>query len=99
LKACLSKLGEMGMMSLLVEGGSRINGAFLDEGLIDKIFLFFSPKLIGDGEAPGIFGGVGKRALKEAFPLNRVRVKRIGEDILVEGYLNSNVKCQRTNAK
>ena len=31
------------MMSLLVEGGSQVNGAFLDEGLIDKI-LFFSPQ-------------------------------------------------------
>jgi len=87
LKACLSKLGEMGMMSLLVEGGSRINGAFLNEGLIDKIFLFLSPKLIGDGEAPGIFGGIGKRALREAILLNKINVKRIGEDILVEGYL------------
>ena len=99
LKNCLSKLGEMGMMSLLVEGGSQVNGSFLDEGLIDKILFFLSPKLIGDREALGIFGGSGKANLKETIPLNELRVRRMREDILIEGYVNSNVKCQRTNAK
>jgi diaminohydroxyphosphoribosylaminopyrimidine deaminase/5-amino-6-(5-phosphoribosylamino)uracil reductase len=97
LKTCLSKLGEMGMTSLLVEGGSQINGAFLDEGLIDKIFLFFSPKLIGDREALGIFGGSGKPTLKEAIPLQELNMRRMGEDILIEGYVNSNVKGQMPN--
>jgi len=74
-------------MSLLVEGGSQINGSFLDEGLIDKIFLFLSPKLIGDPQALGIFGGHGVSSLKEAIPLNELKVRRIGEDLLLEGYL------------
>jgi diaminohydroxyphosphoribosylaminopyrimidine deaminase/5-amino-6-(5-phosphoribosylamino)uracil reductase len=87
LKNCLSKLGEMGIMSLLVEGGSQVNGSFLDEGLIDKILFFLSPKLIGDREALGIFGGSGKATLKETIPLNELRVRRIGKDILIEGYL------------
>jgi len=87
LKPCLFKLGEMGMMSLLVEGGSQLNGSFLDEGLIDKIFLFLSPKLIGDPQALGIFGGHGVSSLKEAIPLNELKVRRIGEDLLLEGYL------------
>ncbi len=87
LKNCLSKLGEMGMMSLLVEGGSQVNGSFLDEGLIDKILFFLSPKLIGDREALGIFGGSGKANLKETIPLNELRVRRMREDILIEGYV------------
>ncbi|MGQ9646599.1 MAG: bifunctional diaminohydroxyphosphoribosylaminopyrimidine deaminase/5-amino-6-(5-phosphoribosylamino)uracil reductase RibD [Thermodesulfobacteriota bacterium] len=87
LKSLLQKLGEMGMTSLLVEGGGQVNGAFLDQGLIDKIFLFLSPKLIADPLAPGIFGGVGVSSLKEAIPLKDLKVRRIGEDILVEGYL------------
>jgi diaminohydroxyphosphoribosylaminopyrimidine deaminase/5-amino-6-(5-phosphoribosylamino)uracil reductase len=87
LKNCLSKLGEMGMMNLLVEGGSQVNGSFLGEGLIDKILFFLSPKLIGDREALGIFGGSGKANLKETIPLNELRVRRMREDILIEGYL------------
>jgi diaminohydroxyphosphoribosylaminopyrimidine deaminase / 5-amino-6-(5-phosphoribosylamino)uracil reductase len=87
LKAFLSKLGEMGMMSILVEGGGHINGAFLDEGLIDKFLLFLSPRLLGDTRAMGIFAGKGADQLKKATAVKEVRVKKIGGDILIEGYV------------
>lgn len=87
LRSLLSKLGEMEMMSLLIEGGSEVNGSFLDQGLIDKIFLFLSPKLMGDYQAPGIFKGRGAAMLEETLSLNQLSVKKVGEDILVEGYL------------
>jgi diaminohydroxyphosphoribosylaminopyrimidine deaminase/5-amino-6-(5-phosphoribosylamino)uracil reductase len=89
LKSCLSQLGAMEMMSLLVEGGSQINGTFLDEGLIDKLLFFVSPKLIGDPQALGIFGGKGVSSLKEVIILRELRTRRIGEDILFEGYLGA----------
>jgi len=87
LKSCLSLLGEMEMMSLMVEGGSQVNGSFLDEGLIDKILLFISPKLIGDSRAKGIFSGKGVTNLQRALFLNELKVRKIGGDILVVGYL------------
>jgi diaminohydroxyphosphoribosylaminopyrimidine deaminase/5-amino-6-(5-phosphoribosylamino)uracil reductase len=87
LRSCLSKLREIGMMSLLVEGGSQVNGSFLDEGLIDKLLLFLSPKLIGDHQALGIFGGRGASNLQESTALKEIKTKRIGEDVLLEGYL------------
>jgi len=87
LKICLFRLGEMEMTSVLVEGGSQVNGAFLDEGLIDKFFLFLSPKLIGDRDALGIFGGKGAANLRDAVTLNELRVRKIGGDILLEGYI------------
>jgi diaminohydroxyphosphoribosylaminopyrimidine deaminase/5-amino-6-(5-phosphoribosylamino)uracil reductase len=88
LRSCLHKVGEMGMMSLLVEGGAQINGSFLDQGSIDKILLFLSPKLIGDHQASGIFGGQGVAYLKEAISVRDLKVRRIGDDILLEGYLS-----------
>jgi len=87
LRAFLSKMGEMGMMSVLVEGGGRVNGAFLDEGLVDKFLLFLSPRLMGDPQSPGIFQGKGFEHLKDSISVKDVKVKRIGEDILVEGYM------------
>lgn len=87
LKSCLSKLGEMEITSLLVEGGSQVNGSFLDEGLVDKLILFYSPKLIGDQLAPGIFSGKGVSDLQEAVTLREMKVKRIGEDIFLEAYV------------
>ncbi len=91
-KSCLSKLGEIGITSLLVEGGSQVNGSFLDERLIDKLLLFLCPKLIGDPQAPGIFGGRGVSSLLEAVPLKEMKTKRIGEDIVIEGYLEWGTK-------
>jgi diaminohydroxyphosphoribosylaminopyrimidine deaminase/5-amino-6-(5-phosphoribosylamino)uracil reductase len=86
LRSLLSRLGEMEMTSLLVEGGSEVNGSFLNEGLIDKIFLFLAPKLLGGLEAPGIFGGSGMISLENALLLNPLKVKKVGEDLLLEGY-------------
>jgi diaminohydroxyphosphoribosylaminopyrimidine deaminase/5-amino-6-(5-phosphoribosylamino)uracil reductase len=87
LRAFLSKMGEMGVMSVLVEGGSRVNGAFLDEGLVDKFLLFLSPRLMGDPQALGVFQGKGFEHLKDSTSVKDVKVKRIGEDILIEGYV------------
>jgi diaminohydroxyphosphoribosylaminopyrimidine deaminase / 5-amino-6-(5-phosphoribosylamino)uracil reductase len=87
LRSCLSKLGEIGMMSLLVEGGSQISGSFLDEEWVDKLLLFLAPKLMGDEQAIGIFGGVGKRSMEEILPVREMRIKILNGDILIEGYL------------
>ena len=92
LKSCLSKLGEMGITSLMVEGGSQVNGSFLDEGLIDKLILFLSPRVIGDEQAPGIFGGRGVSRLQEAVCVREIRVKKVGKDVIVEGYFASERK-------
>jgi diaminohydroxyphosphoribosylaminopyrimidine deaminase/5-amino-6-(5-phosphoribosylamino)uracil reductase len=93
LKTCLSRLGEMEMMSILVEGGSQVNGAFLDEGLIDRLLLFLSPKLIGDKDAMGIFGGEGIASLREVISLNEFRMRRIRGDILLEGYISPSLRA------
>jgi diaminohydroxyphosphoribosylaminopyrimidine deaminase/5-amino-6-(5-phosphoribosylamino)uracil reductase len=88
LKACLAKLGGMGMMSLLVEGGSQVYGSFLDEGLADKLVLFLAPRLMGDPRALSIFGGKGVGHLEEARPLRDMKVRRIGGDLLIEAYIH-----------
>jgi diaminohydroxyphosphoribosylaminopyrimidine deaminase / 5-amino-6-(5-phosphoribosylamino)uracil reductase len=87
LQSLAARLGTMGIMSLMVEGGSRVNGAFLDAGLIDKVVLFVAPKLIGDAQAPGIFGGKGVATIEEAMALKDMKLSRVGEDIVIEGYL------------
>jgi diaminohydroxyphosphoribosylaminopyrimidine deaminase/5-amino-6-(5-phosphoribosylamino)uracil reductase len=86
LKSLLRKLGEMEMTALLVEGGSEINGSFLNQGLVDKIFLFLSPRLLGGDQSPGIFGGKGITRLEDAVVFDKMKVKKVGEDLLLEGY-------------
>lgn len=87
LRLLLKKLGEMGMISILVEGGSEVNGSFLNRGLIDKILIFFSPKLMGDREAYGIFTGREIKNLDEVTLLYEIRLRRTGGDLLLEGYI------------
>ena len=87
LKACLKRLGSVGIMTLLVEGGSKVNGSFLDERAVDKFYFFFSPKWMGDPEAPGIFGGHGVKDLADVIHLRQIHSRRMGEDFLLEGYV------------
>jgi diaminohydroxyphosphoribosylaminopyrimidine deaminase/5-amino-6-(5-phosphoribosylamino)uracil reductase len=86
LSALLSRLATLEVTSLLLEGGSELNAAFLEAGLVDRVRLFVAPMLLGGRQAPGPVGGTG-RSLKEAFRLHGVTVRTIGDDLLVEGDL------------
>ena len=72
------------MVSLLVEGGGRIHGAFVAAGAADEMRLFLAPKLLGAGR-PWLdmaFGGAAKR-IADAFVLSDLEVERVGTDLLV----------------
>jgi diaminohydroxyphosphoribosylaminopyrimidine deaminase/5-amino-6-(5-phosphoribosylamino)uracil reductase len=76
----LAALGREGVRSLLLEGGPTLAGAFLAADLVDKLMVFRAPSLSGAG--PLAFG-----PLPESRPLQHVSVERIGEDVLLTGYL------------
>lgn len=84
----LIHLGERDMVSLLVEGGRQINGAFLEAQAIQKIVSYIAPKVIGGQMSPTSFGGNGLENMTDAFRLDDVDVVMIGEDIKVTGYPN-----------
>ena len=86
LKELLKILGRKNIASLLVEGGSEVNGSFFDSKLTDKVLFFVSPMIIGGKEAYSSVGGDGISALKNAAKLKKVNVKKIGQDYLFEGY-------------
>ncbi len=85
LTALLRDLGRRGILSLLVEGGGMVHGAFFDAGLVDKVMVFLAPKIFG-GPAPGPVGGTGVAQLAQAWRLARAEVHRLGEDLMIEGY-------------
>ena len=82
----LTILGEEGITSLLVEGGSEVNASFLYGGYAQKLVAYLAPKLIGGKTAPGAFGGPGIQALAESVSLRDVQVEWIGQDLKVVGY-------------
>ncbi|MBE9535813.1 MAG: bifunctional diaminohydroxyphosphoribosylaminopyrimidine deaminase/5-amino-6-(5-phosphoribosylamino)uracil reductase RibD [Proteobacteria bacterium] len=83
----LKSLGKMGITSLLIEGGGEINASALEEGIVDKVAIFYAPKIIGGREAVGFVGGEGIMSLSDAIALESISIRRMGEDLLVEGYI------------
>jgi len=87
LRDMMKKLARLKITNILVEGGGTLIGSLFDEGLVDKVLFFISPKIIGGKEAISSVMGKGVAYPDKAFRLKEVSLKRIGEDFLVEGYI------------
>jgi diaminohydroxyphosphoribosylaminopyrimidine deaminase / 5-amino-6-(5-phosphoribosylamino)uracil reductase len=86
----MQNLGEKEIISVLIEAGSSMNACALEEGIVDKVLFFIAPKIIGGKESFPAVGGRSFRRLEEAYRLKDVKVRRVGEDILIEGYIVKN---------
>ncbi|MFA5114491.1 MAG: bifunctional diaminohydroxyphosphoribosylaminopyrimidine deaminase/5-amino-6-(5-phosphoribosylamino)uracil reductase RibD [Candidatus Omnitrophota bacterium] len=87
LKDMMKKLARIGITNILVEGGGTLIGSLFDEGLVDKVLFFISPKIIGGKDAIGSVMGRGVSRIDKALRLRDVSLRRIGADFLVEGYV------------
>jgi diaminohydroxyphosphoribosylaminopyrimidine deaminase/5-amino-6-(5-phosphoribosylamino)uracil reductase len=86
LKELLKLLGERQVTSVLVEGGGILVGSLFDQGLVDRVFVFVAPIIIG-GEGRAAVVGRGADKLADAFRLEKISVTRFGEDTLISGYV------------
>jgi diaminohydroxyphosphoribosylaminopyrimidine deaminase/5-amino-6-(5-phosphoribosylamino)uracil reductase len=82
--AIVQTLGALEITSLLIEGGALVNGVALASGEVDKVFLYYAPKIFGEGAVPFI---VGDGLHGKAQWVRRFELHRFGEDFAVEGYL------------
>lgn len=87
LKKGLATLAKHGVLAVLAEGGGEIAGSLLAAGLVDRVVLFVSPRLVGGNDAVPAIGGDGVGRLADAWGLEGVRVGRVGEDLRIEGRL------------
>jgi diaminohydroxyphosphoribosylaminopyrimidine deaminase/5-amino-6-(5-phosphoribosylamino)uracil reductase len=83
----MEKLGKMEISSVLIEGGSSLNAHALEDGIVDKVIFFIAPKIIGGKKSFSAVGGDTYRKLEEAHVVKKTKMKRIGEDFLIEGYI------------
>ncbi|MEM6962895.1 MAG: RibD family protein, partial [Myxococcota bacterium] len=88
LRSVMRILHRRGVRRLLVEGGSKVQGAFLDAALVDEVVLFIAPTVLGDAKALPVFDGNRSLPLKYAPQLSRVRLRTFGADISIAGVLN-----------
>jgi diaminohydroxyphosphoribosylaminopyrimidine deaminase / 5-amino-6-(5-phosphoribosylamino)uracil reductase len=82
--AIVQSLADLEVTSLLIEGGSLVNGAALASGEVDKVFLYYAPKILGEGAVPFI---AGEGLHGKAQCVQRSELHRFGEDFALEGYL------------
>ncbi len=87
LKDLMKKLARLEIANILVEGGGTLIGSLFDEGLVDKILFFISPKVIGGKDAISSVMGEGIMRIEKAIKIKDIKLRRYGEDILIEGYL------------
>lgn len=85
LKLALGKLAERGVSSILVEGGGRLNGAFLEHRLVDEIVMFIAPKIIGGEASPGSFVFSGYEQMQDAVRITDMELERIGDNVCIRG--------------
>lgn len=83
----VQKLGEMEITSLIIEGGALVNWTALAANIVDKVFLFYAPKILaGTGSVP-FASGPGFPRISEAARVRSIALHRFGEDFAVEGYI------------
>ena len=86
LKDLLVYLKDQEIISILIEGGGRTLGKFVDEELVDKVYAFYAPIIIGGEEGISVIGGSGAKYIKDAVRLKNVTFKKFDENMLIIGY-------------
>jgi diaminohydroxyphosphoribosylaminopyrimidine deaminase/5-amino-6-(5-phosphoribosylamino)uracil reductase len=79
LPALLDALGGRGVLSMLVEGGGTLLGAFFDQRLVGRLYAVIAPVIIGASKAPSAVAGVGAERMRDAPRLRDLTVERLGE--------------------
>jgi diaminohydroxyphosphoribosylaminopyrimidine deaminase/5-amino-6-(5-phosphoribosylamino)uracil reductase len=83
----MDRLGALGITSLLIEGGSRVIASALSAGIVEKIFFFFAPKILGGDDGVPICQGQGADLMDNCIPVKDITVRQFGNDVMIQGYI------------
>jgi diaminohydroxyphosphoribosylaminopyrimidine deaminase / 5-amino-6-(5-phosphoribosylamino)uracil reductase len=74
--------------SLMIEAGSRVNWAALESGIVDKIFFYYAPKILGGLQSLPVVGGAGRKRRKDAIRFRDLKLHQItADEFAVEAYM------------
>jgi len=89
LRSVVNWLGAQRYLSLMIEAGSKINWTALETGVVDRIFFYYGPKILGGLEALPLAGGVGRRRRVDAIRIHNLTIHSIPPDeFALEGYVD-----------
>ena len=84
LTALMKYLGEKGISSVFVEGGGTINESLLRNGLVDHVYAYIAPKIMGGRNAKTAVEGIGAESPDMCAKLKNMKITCFDEDILLE---------------
>ena len=87
----MKKLGEEKIDSILLEGGGTLNWEALKSGIVNKVQAYIAPKLLGGKDAKTPVEGNGAPSPQEAVMLGESRITKLGDDLLIESEVISDV--------
>jgi len=85
--AVVRLLGETKITSMMIEGGATVNASALSANIVDKVFLYYAPRILAGTASVPFAGGAGFKSISDAACVKSIRLHRLGEDFAVEGYL------------
>ena len=97
LNAVVRELGKRHMLNVILEGGAELNGAALEADIVDKMVLFYAPKVMGTGGVP--MARISSRWFPKSPALTNLKLHRYGADFAVEGYFHDVYGNYRTRRK
>jgi diaminohydroxyphosphoribosylaminopyrimidine deaminase/5-amino-6-(5-phosphoribosylamino)uracil reductase len=93
----MRELGRREILNVLLEAGAELNGAALEAGIVDKMILFYAPRIMGTGGVP--MARIASRAVRKLPPLRSVTLNRCGSDFVVQGYFHDVYRDYRGRRK
>ncbi len=97
LHAVIRELGRREMLNALLEAGAELNDAALQSGIVDKMILFYAPKIMGTGGVP--MARIPSKWFPRSPMLNNISVKTCGPDFVVQGYFHDVYRDHRARRK
>jgi diaminohydroxyphosphoribosylaminopyrimidine deaminase/5-amino-6-(5-phosphoribosylamino)uracil reductase len=89
LRSIVEWLGRQRYLSLMIEAGSKLNWSALESNIVDRVFFYYGPKILGGLEALPMAGGIGRRRRSDAIQLHNLSIHQIPPDeFAVEGYID-----------
>jgi diaminohydroxyphosphoribosylaminopyrimidine deaminase/5-amino-6-(5-phosphoribosylamino)uracil reductase len=88
-------LNSLSLKRILIEGGSEIIASALFSNAVDDVYFFIAPKIIGGKTAISVVGGTGVKKISESLNIKNMKVKKIGQDLLVTGNVHKLTSVNR----
>jgi diaminohydroxyphosphoribosylaminopyrimidine deaminase/5-amino-6-(5-phosphoribosylamino)uracil reductase len=97
LRRVIHELGKRQILNLMIEAGAKLNGAALEAGIVDKMILFYTPRIMGTGGVP--MAHLPSRLFPRLPPLRDVTITPWARDFAVTGYFHDVYRHHRASRK